>query len=64
VRAARRDSVLKAHGVTVRQLDSAARALARDPDRAEALLQAANRANGVSDSVRSRPGRTARRRKG
>ena len=60
-RAHGRDSVLRQPGLTATQFERAARALADDPDRAEALFQAVNRANGASDSAGARrPG--ARRR--
>lgn len=60
-RAHRRDSVLRQHGVTAPQLERAARALADDPDRAESLFQAVNRANGATDSARVRPPGARRR---
>lgn len=60
-RAHRRDSVLRQHGVTAPQLERAARALADDPDRAESLFQAVNRANGATDSARVRPAGARRR---
>jgi hypothetical protein len=63
-RKARRDSVLKSHEVTAAQLERAARALADDPERAEAIFQAVSRANGVTDSVRAKTRGTLRRKRG
>ena len=40
-----RDSILKAHGVTAPQIESAAVALAADPERAAALWRAIDAAN-------------------
>ena len=61
-RRVRRDSVLRRNEVTADRLERAARALADDPQRAEALFQAVNRANGRPDSARAMP-RGARRKR-
>ena len=53
VRRVRRDSVLKRNRVTADQLERAARALADDPPRAEALFQAVNRTAGTPDTARA-----------
>jgi hypothetical protein len=56
IRRVRRDSVLRRNRVTADQLERAARALADDPPRAEALFQALNRTTGTADTARARRG--------
>jgi hypothetical protein len=61
VRRLRRDSVLRRNRVTADQLERAARALADDPPRAEALFQAVNRTTGTPDTARAPRGARRKR---
>lgn len=66
-RAAARAAALKRHGMTAEQLERAARSLATDPERAQALFRAVNKATGAaadsSDIAPARSGSGAARRR-
>lgn len=58
-RAAARAAALKRHGLTAAQLERAARSLATDPERAQALFRAVNKGmGGAPDSADTAPARS------